>query len=302
MNNFKNKLEKPVADNWYITGLVDAEGSFGVAISKNASRTLGYIVSVSFEIALQASDKHILEILKSVFGVGGVYKHGSDMYRYKVSSIKDIVTAIIPHFDKFPLVTQKRADFLLFKAIITILSKGVLNKEGLQEIVSYKAVLNRGLSTALKSAFPDTVPYIRPKIAFNGTFNPEWVRGFTEGEGSFFVSLTKNSRFKTGVEVRLGFSLTQHSRDMILLQGIESFFGCGKSLLRSGSLAGDYKVSSVKDLSEIIIPFFEKYPFLGTKMRGFQILCLVVNIVKEKGHLTEEGLNIIRNIKSQTSI
>lgn len=93
--------------------------------------------------------------------------------------------------------------------------------------------------------------------------------------------------------------MTQHSRDIVLLQGFESFFGCGKSLLRNGSLVGDYKVSGVKDLSEKIIPFFEEYPFLGGKMISFKRLSHVVDIVKKGDHLTEEGLNRIRYIKSR---
>nr|ATI20526.1 LAGLIDADG endonuclease [Juglanconis juglandina] len=313
MKNFKNSLNVELP-NWYITGLVDAEGSFGVSISKNASRSLGYVINVSFEIALQASDKHILLKLKDYFMVGGIYKHGNDMYRYKVSSIKDIVTAIIPHFDKFPLVTQKRADFFLFKQIIFILNKGTLKLVDLQEVVNIKAVLNRGLSSPcdpadsnvvkqrgkeLKLAFPNTIAYSRSQIT-KGELNPEWVRGFAEGEGCFFVTLANNLRLNSGVQVTLGFILTQHSRDINLLQEFNSFFGCGKISLRKTSLAGDFKVSGVKDIINIIIPFFEKYPFFGTKLISLKQLCLVVDIVKEKGHLTDEGLKKIRDIKSST--
>nr|ATI20341.1 LAGLIDADG endonuclease [Juglanconis sp.] len=314
MKNFKNSLVNVELPNWYITGLVDAEGSFGVSISKNASRSLGYIINVSFEIALQASDKHILLKLKDYFRVGGIYKHVNDMYRYKVSSIKDIVTAIIPHFDKFPLVTQKRADFFLFKQIIFILNKGSLKPADLQEVVNFKGVLNRGLSSLrdpadsnvvkqrgkeLKLAFPNTIAYSRPQITM-GELNPEWVRGFAEGEGCFFVTLANNLRLNCGVQVTLGFILTQHFRDINLLQEFKSFFGCGKFSLRKTSLAGDFKVSGVKDIINIIIPFFEKYPFFGTKLISFKQLCLVVDIVKEKGHLTDEGLKKIRDIKSST--
>lgn len=126
------------------------------------------------------------------------------------------------------------------------------------------------------------------------------MRGFSEGEGCFFVTLAKNSRIKTGVQVTLGFILTQHSRDLDLLKGFESYFGCGKFLLRRNSLAGDFKVSALKDLTDKIIPFFEKYPLLGTKLISFKRLCLVIDIIKEKGHLTEEGLKRIRDIKSST--
>lgn len=250
---------------------------------------------------MQVSDKHILEKLKDYFGVGGVYKHtgASDMYRYKVSSIKDMLKVIIPHFDNFPLVTQKRADFEIFKQIIMILGKGPLSPIGLQEVINLKAALNKGLSLSLKIAFPNAVPVSKGVIPYEGIPSPFWVCGFTEGEGSFIVSLSKNSRLKTGIEVRLSFVLTQHSRDQALLQGLESFFGVGKFNLRSNLLGGDFKVNSLEDLSEKIIPFFKKYRFIGTKNISFKRLYLVSHIMKAKGHLTEEGLKKIRDIKSQ---
>jgi hypothetical protein len=57
--------------------------------------------------------------------------------------------------DKYPLVTQKWADFELFKQVVDLLNrKEHLTIEGLQQIVSIKATMNRGLSDVLKKAFP----------------------------------------------------------------------------------------------------------------------------------------------------
>ena len=287
-------------DPWYITGLIDAEGSFGFTVSKSTKRSLGYALSICFEIALQASDKHILVKLKDYFGVGGVYQHTGNMYRYKVSSIKDTLNVIVPHFDKYPLVTQKKADFEIFKQILKILSKGPLKFSDLQEVINLKAGLNRGLSPVLKLAFPNTVVPSRQEIIFKGIPSPNWVCGFTEGEGSFYISLVKSSRLKTGVDVRLGFVLTQHSRDQALLIGLESFFGVGKFYLRSNQLAGDFKVTRLEDLNEKIIPFFFKYSFIGAKYISFKQLCMVAGLMKAKDHLTEKGLKKIRDIKSRT--
>lgn len=170
-------------------------------MSKSTTRSLGYAINVAFEIALQTSDKDLLLKLKDYFGVGGIYIHTKDMYRFKVASIKDILNVIIPHFDKYPLVTQKRADFEIFKQIILILSKGPLRPKNLTEVVNLKAALNKGLSAALKLAFPETVPFNRPEISFKGIPDPFWVCGFTEGEGCFSVSLSENSSYKTGIAV-----------------------------------------------------------------------------------------------------
>lgn len=223
------------------------------------------------------------------------------MYRYKVSSIKDVLNVVIPHFDKYPLVTQKRADYEIFKQIILILSKGPVKLPDLLEVINLKARLNQGLSPALKLAFPNAVvPVERQEIIFKGIPSPFWVCGFTEGEGCFYVSLAKCSRVKTGVDVRIGFVLTQHKRDQALLIGLEDFFGVGKFYLRSNGLAGDFKVNRFLDLNEKIIPFFKKYGFMGAKSISFERFCTVADIMKTKAHLTEEGLKKIRDIKSRS--
>lgn len=43
--------------------------------------------------------------MKSYFGVGKIYKHSDNMMRYKVSSIKELMSTVIPHFEKYPLMT-----------------------------------------------------------------------------------------------------------------------------------------------------------------------------------------------------
>jgi len=74
-------------NSWYVTGLIDAEGCFGISISKSTTRSLGYALNLSFEIALQASDKDLLLKLKDYFGVGGIYNHTSDMYRFNTPTL-----------------------------------------------------------------------------------------------------------------------------------------------------------------------------------------------------------------------
>lgn len=67
------------------------------------------------------------------------------------------MTHIINHFDKYPLISQKRADFELFKQVFLI-NKEHLTIEGLQKIVAIKYSINKGLSPKLQSAFPNTTP------------------------------------------------------------------------------------------------------------------------------------------------
>lgn len=72
-----------------------------------------------------------------------------------VNSIEDL-GIVIEHMDKFPLLTQKYVDFLLFKqAFEMIILKNHLTSEGLQELVKIKASMNKGLTDELNLAFPN---------------------------------------------------------------------------------------------------------------------------------------------------
>jgi len=110
-----------------------------LAINKDPKRTLGYVITVSLEIALDIKDLDLLKGLQAYFGVGGIYKHSGNMMRYKVSSARDLARVVIPHFEKYPLVTQKRADFEIFKSAIGILNSGGISSEELQKLVNLRA-------------------------------------------------------------------------------------------------------------------------------------------------------------------
>lgn len=55
-------------------------------------------------------------------GAGGISIHGKDSYQYTVSSIKQINDKILPHFENYPLITQKYSDYLLFKEAINLIN------------------------------------------------------------------------------------------------------------------------------------------------------------------------------------
>jgi hypothetical protein len=83
---------------------------------------------------------------------------------YQVRNISEITRIIIPHFEKYPLITQKQSNFLLFKEIVELMDKGEhLTKDGLIKIVNLKASLNKGLSNKLKDIFPGII-IKRPKF------------------------------------------------------------------------------------------------------------------------------------------
>jgi len=122
---------------------------------------------------LHAKDRDLLESIQSFLGgVGVIYKDGEDAVRYQVSSLDDLAI-IIEHFDKYPLITQKQADFELFKQVLELVqNKEHLTSEGLRKIVSIRASINLGLSEALTLAFPNVIPVSRPLIRGKKIENP----------------------------------------------------------------------------------------------------------------------------------
>lgn len=93
-------------------------------------------------------------------GIGSISKSGENTFKFRVESLNDIYSIIIPHFKQFPLQTQKFIDFLLFKNVIELIKdKDHLTIEGLNKIVSIKASINKGMPDDLKSAFPNIEPF-----------------------------------------------------------------------------------------------------------------------------------------------
>lgn len=158
--------------------------------------------------------------------------------------------------------------------------------------------MNRGLSDKLVKEFSDIIPIIRPKLKDQNIPDPNWIAGFASGEGCLMVRVRNSSTSLTGYKVELIFQITPHTRDDILMKSLIDYLGCGKYRERKGGLAGDYLVYKISDLTDIIIPFFDKYPILGVKSSEFNDFKLVSEIVKKKEHLTKKGVNEIIKIQS----
>ena len=60
----------------------------------------------------------------------------------------------------------------------------------------------------------------------------------------------------------------------------------------------DFKVTKLDDIINKIITFFQKYPIQGAKAIDLADWCLVADIMKKKGRLTQEDLDKIKQIKA----
>ena len=132
-----------------------------------------------------------------------------------------------------------------------------------------------------------------------GRLDPYWIVGFVDGEGCFSVSIFKNVTTTAGIQIFPEFIVTQGAKSLLVLEKLQMFFGCGKIYVnrRKDNHREDlyqYCVRSLKDLDSKIIPFFEKYQLQTAKYQDFLVFCQVINVIKQKQHLSKNGLKMVR--------
>lgn len=88
--------------------------------------------------------------------------------------------------------------------------------------------MNLGLSDQLKLEFSNSIPVERPLITTTQIPDPNWISGFTSGEGNFNININVRKTIKIGSQVQLRFKITQHNRDIKLMKLLKKYLKCGK--------------------------------------------------------------------------
>ena len=126
----------------------------------------------------------------------------------------------------------------------------------------------------------------------------QWVVGFVDGEGCFFVGINPHPEMTSGFQVLPEFTVVQHTRDIQLLHALKQFFGCGVVRRNHGDRMA-YRVRSLDHLTEKIIPFFEQHLLKSKKRVDFLKFRKILRIMQERKHLGRDGIEVIRTIASQ---
>lgn len=188
---------------------------------------------------------------------------------------------------------------MLFKqAFCIIKNKEHLTAEGVSKLVNIRASMNWGLPDYFKEAFPSITPVTRVEFLPQILQNSSWLAGFVAAEGCFFIRTWKSLSNKTGLGIRLVFTITQHARDKALLRNIVEYLHCGRIVSRSSATSCELEVTKLSDIIEKIIPFFSKHSLHGDKVNDLNDLKKAALLMENKAHLTLEGLDELKTIKS----
>lgn len=91
---------------WFVTGFTYAEGCFMLIARKTPNSQIGWKIEANFSINLHKRDVKLLNNIKYFFGgIGQVSKERNGCYDFTVRSLDQIINVILPHFDKYPLIT-----------------------------------------------------------------------------------------------------------------------------------------------------------------------------------------------------
>ena len=128
----------------YISGYVDGEGCFSISFSKREKFLVGWETKPSFSVSQNEDRAQILFLIQKVFKCGFIRRDYSDKtLKYEVRSLNDLVCKVIPHFEKYPLLSEKQKDFEFFKKVCYLMQKELhKNKNGLRKILDLAFRMN----------------------------------------------------------------------------------------------------------------------------------------------------------------
>lgn len=128
--------------------------------------------------------------------------------------------------------------------------------------------------------------------------HPQYVVGFIDGEGSFYISLARHKTLKRRFDVRADFEMELRIDDKEIIERIQQKLGCGRiydlEYKRYDWLPHvKLKIGKIREICDKLIPFFDKYPLQGKKAKVYKHFREAAFLIRDKKHLTDTGYNKI---------
>lgn len=137
------------------------------------------------------------------------------------------------------------------------------------------------------------------------SINPDKISGFVVGEGCFYVEFGQDGTYKNKIRVRPSFVIEVAVDDQQILEDIKKNIGCGnvynldfgrykKYQNKNWKAHARYKVSNFTDITDKVIPFFQKHSLFGKKQKAFEVFTKICSLLESKVHLKSDGLVTIK--------
>lgn len=282
----------------YLSGFTQADGNFYIGFQKVNNLSLGLRVSPKFTLSQHINAKPLFEEIKSELGVGFISSHRNEV-NYSVTSLPQIKNKILPLFDDAPLRAGKLKSYLTFKQVVYMMeNKEHLTKEGLANIINLSYFMN----TASSRTEENKQALLR-RIGYEGNYtiekltiptslppiNSDFIRGLTDGDGSFFLGFQSNGK------ITASYTVIQESSCRDVLEELQKFFDCGK-IYDLKSKSSRFNVQNLDDICNKIIPFFKDNVLITEKKTHFNLFSNACELLQNKSYKTEKGMMEIINL------
>lgn len=293
-----NKIYNFTGD--WIAGFTQSDGSFVVGFETQSGK-LSIRPRPMFILTQSYTEFEMFKALHSYLGVGRLQKNRNNVTLI-VTSINEIISVLIPLFDKHPLHGSKIISYQIFKEVSLMMkAKKHLTLEGTLQILELAYFMNPGttlrtieskeviLKTLIKNygKLP-IIPEIKlPELNLPKPINLEFIRGEVDGDGSFNVSFRTDRR-----RIGVNFTVIHELSDLSVLNELQQFFKCG-SVYKLKSNAARFQVQTVNDILNNIEPVFKGIKFNTVKQKQYEIFIEVCKLIETKGYKKDEDLKNI---------
>jgi LAGLIDADG DNA endonuclease family protein len=127
----------------YIAGYVDGEGSFSVTVNRNQSSRFKLQLVPEFHVSQNGDRREVLDEIQRRLNCGYIKRNGRTdrVMVYVVRRRWDLLTKVIPFFERNPLISSKQREFETFAKVVRAMAIG----EHLGEL-GFSQILELGLS------------------------------------------------------------------------------------------------------------------------------------------------------------
>jgi hypothetical protein len=133
----------------YIAGFVDGEGSFHVAVQRHPTTRMGWQLVPEFHVSQDASRVEVLHLIRDRLDCGTIRENhrGSrdTTMVFVVRRRADLLTKVIPFFERQPLISGKQREFCTFAGIVKAMAAGEhLDAMGFTRLKGLALTMNGG--------------------------------------------------------------------------------------------------------------------------------------------------------------
>lgn len=127
----------------------------------------------------------------------------------------------------------------------------------------------------------------------------DWLSGFIDGEGSFYIIINKNKGYKYDYQIRIGFGISQNMREVNLLHRINENYlkGVGNIKLQNSTNSYLLSIDKMSSIRDVLIPLIDRIKLKSRKHNDFLFFKQAFELMNSGKHLQKNSVEIFANLR-----